>query len=604
MFPLGFRRLASVSAAHPAFAGGWPGTNGSIILELPGPGQPRKCGQTAAGGSKDRPLPRSTFSLHSVARLSQISETFVDMTAALVSLLLCASAPVGPDTAVICPAEFRQALEPWIRHRQAQGHRLVVISNMKSAEGLRDEVRRIAAAGELRYLLLVGDADPALRTSRAVRRRSVPTHYVKAVVNVRFGSTSEIATDNRYADLDGDRVPDIAVGRLTCDSAEELSRVVDKILNYERSTDFGPWRRKVHFVAGLGGFGPLADTVLQAAAKSLISQGIPSPYLTTLTYGSWQSPYCPDPRDFRRVALSRLNEGSLFWVYIGHGQQRAVDEVRVPGGRYPILSTADIDRLACRHGATIACFLACYSGAFDLPRDCLAEEMLKSPGGPVAVLCGSRVTMPYGMSVLGSELLQQCFVEQTETLGEAILQAKRRMMDTQKPSRFRAALDATAAVISPTADQLEAERAEHIELFNLLGDPLLRVAYPREIRVAVVPTAAAGRTISVSLTTPLAGSGVVELAVRRDRLTFKPPRRERFDPAQLAGYGEVYRRANDPRLASRPVAFSQGSFTTQLPVPPDARGACHVRVFLEGPDGCAVGAADIRIEERSASTAP
>jgi hypothetical protein len=230
--------------------------------------------------------------------------------------------------------------------------------------------------------------------------------------------------------------------------------------------------------------------------------------------------------------------------------------------------------------------------------------MLRSPGGPVAVLCGSRVTMPYGMSVLGAELLQQCFVEQRETLGEAILQAKRRMMNAEKPSRFRAALDATAAVISPTADQLEAERAEHLDLFNLLGDPLLRVAYPREIRVDVAPTAAAGRTISISLSTPLAGSGVVELAVRRDRLTFKPPRRERFDPAQLAGYGEIYRLANEPRLASRPVAFEVGSFTTQLEVPSEAGGPCHVRVFLEGPDGCAAGAADIRIEESSAAAAP
>jgi Peptidase family C25 len=526
------------------------------------------------------------------------------MTSALLILMLCTSAGAEVDTAVICPAEFRQALEPWIQYRQAQGHRLEVISNMKSADGLRDEVRRIAADGGLRYLLLVGDADPSLRTSRAVRRRSVPTHYIKAVVNVRFGSSSEIATDNRYADLDGDRVPDIAVGRLTCDSAEELSVIVKKILDYEQSADFGPWRRKVHIVAGLGGFGPPADTVLQAAAKTLISQGIPPPYSTTLTQGSWQSPYCPDPRDFRRVALARLNEGSLFWVYIGHGNPCSVDEVRVPGGAYPILSTADTGRLACRHGAPIACFLACYSGAFDLPRDCLAEEMLRSPGGPVAVLCGSRVTMPYGMSVLGTELLHECFVEQPQTLGDAILQAKRRMMNAEKPSRFRAALDATAAVFSPTADQLEAERAEHLDLFNLLGDPLLRVAYPREIRVDVAPTAAAGRTISISLSTPLAGSGVVELAVRRDRLTFKPPRRDRFDPDALAGYGEIYRLANEPRLVSRPVAFGQGTFTTQLPVPSEARGPCQVRVFLEGSDGCAAGAADVRIEESSAAAAP
>ena len=517
------------------------------------------------------------------------------MTAALVCLIWCASPATDIDTVVVCPAEFRAALEPWLQHRQAQGHRLTVISNRNSPDETRERVRQIATAGRLRYLLLVGDADPQLHTSPTVRRRSVPTHYAKAVVNVRFGSSAEIATDNHYADLDGDRLPDIAVGRLTCDSAAELRVMVAKILDYERSVDFGPWRRRVHFVAGIGGFGSLADTVLQASARTLISQGIPAPYSTTMTYGSWQSPYCPDPRDFRQVTLARLNEGSLFWVYIGHGNQRAVDEVHVPGASYPILSAADADRLACRHGAPIACLFACYSGAFDQPRDCLAEEMLRSPGGPVAVLCGSRVTMPYGMTVLGTELLAECFAEQPETLGQAILRAKRRMLEAQ-PSGFRAGLDAAAAVLSPTRNQLEAERAEHLELFNLLGDPLLRVAYPREIEVEVARSAVAGRSIHVSLSTPLAGRGVVELAVRRDRLTFRPPVRRQFDPQQMAGYSHVYRLANEPRLAARTVSLGEGSFTTELPVPSEAEGACHVRVFVAGREGCAAGAADVHIE--------
>jgi hypothetical protein len=278
-----------------------------------------------------------------------------------------------------------------------------------------------------------------------------------------------------------------------------------------------------------------------------------------------------------------------------------VDEVRVPGGSYPILSTADTPRLACQHGAPIACFLSCYSGAFDLARDCLAEEMLASPGGPVAVLCGSRVTMPYGMTVLGSALLEQCFGQMPETLGDALLAAKRRTMSTDKPGRYRAALDAVARTISPTAGQLEAERAEHLDLFNLLGDPLLRVAYPRTIEVTVSPTAPSGRPIAVSLSTPISGSGVVELAVRRDRLTFKPPRRGQYDPQDLASYGQTYHLANEPRLSATQVAFEKGSFTTQLEVPAEARGPCHVRVFLEGPGGCAAGAADVRIEEVSIS---
>jgi hypothetical protein len=230
--------------------------------------------------------------------------------------------------------------------------------------------------------------------------------------------------------------------------------------------------------------------------------------------------------------------------------------------------------------------------------------MLKSPGGPVAVFAGSRVTMPYGMSVLGLELMRQCFAAQPETLGEAILAAKRRTMSTENLGRYRAALDSIATVVGPAPDLLEAERAEHLDLFNLLGDPLLRVAYPGKIAVTVEPVAKAGAKLAVSLTTPLAGRGVVELAVRRDRLTFSPPRREQFDASTLGGYDEIYRLANETRLVSRRVELAAGSSAIELEVPGEARGACHVRIFLAGPDGCAAGAGDVRIDNETADAAP
>jgi peptidase C25-like protein len=523
------------------------------------------------------------------------------MSTLLLMLLIGAPGSQGVDTLVVCPQEFRQALAPWLKYREGQGHRLAVISNMKSPAELRAEVRRVAAAGRLRYLLLVGDADPAMSRRPELRKRCVPTHHAPAVVNVRFGSESEIATDNWYADVDDDRLPDLAVGRLTSDSAAELSRMVERILAYETSTDFGLWRRQVHFVAGLGGFGPVTDAVFEAAAKTLITAGVPAAYRTTMTYGSWQSPYCPDPRQFQRVTMERLNEGSLFWVYIGHGEQRSVDQMHVPGGAFPILSSPDAARLSCRHGAPIACFLACYSGAFDQPRDCLAEEMLRSPGGPVAIICGSRVTMPYAMAVMGSELLHEFFGRRPATIGEAIVAAKRRTMQDPAVPEQRAALDAVGKVFSPSGDDLQAERAEHLDLFNLLGDPLLRLPYPREATIDVGPTATAGGHIRVEGRSPVDGAGTVELVVRRDRLTFQPPRREQFDYQSLAGYAEVYERANEPRLASAAVELVEGRFVTQLDVPSGARGACHVRVFVEGSTGCATGAADVRVDGPASS---
>ncbi len=508
--------------------------------------------------------------------------------------LLLTAAP-APDTAVVCPVEFQTALRPWVEHRASQGHAFQWLSNRQSPEELRTQIRALAKTG-LRTVLLVGDADPALQVSPAVRARCVPTQHVPAKVNVRWGSEPQIASDNWYADTDDDQVPDLAIGRLTADSPDELSEIVRKILAYEQDAAGGAWRRRVNFIAGLGGFGRLADAALEVATKKLITDGIPAGYSTSMTYASWHSPYCPDPRGFCQTTVNRLNEGCLFWVYIGHGQKRFVDWLHVPGGGFPILTDRDIPRLACQQGAPIACFLACYTAAFDQTDDCLAEEMLRAPGGPVAVLGGTRVTMPYAMSVLGTEMLKACFERGVPTLGQAFLEAKRNMMRDSRDGN-RASLDALAALISPAPVDLRAERAEHLELFHLIGDPLLRIVYPQQINLQTAATATAGETMKVEGAAPFDGAGRVELIVRRDRLTFEAQPREQFLPTAtaMAAYQPIYEKANDPVLVSLPIDLRQGRFTAELKVPRDAHGPCHVRASLDSSTGHALGSADVQI---------
>ena len=81
------------------------------------------------------------------------------MSFTLVALLLAAST-APPDTLVVCPREYRAALEPWLAHRESQGRRVRVIDNPATADELRGAVRQTAAQGALRYVMLVGDAEP------------------------------------------------------------------------------------------------------------------------------------------------------------------------------------------------------------------------------------------------------------------------------------------------------------------------------------------------------------------------------------------------------------------------------------------------------------
>lgn len=515
------------------------------------------------------------------------------MIASLMGLIVALGTP-APDVAVVCPAEFRAELQPWIEYRTGQGHQIVLLKPTDDPRALRASIREVARPGRLVHVLLVGDVPLAPHQTAGV-----PTNLVPAKVNVRWGSEPEIASDHPFADLDNDGLPEIAVGRLPADSPEEVRLLVRKILAYEANADFGMWRRRVHFVAGVGGFGAVADAAIEAVAKQLITDGLPPGFQSTMTYGSWRSPYCPDPRQFQTATLARLNEGSLFWVYIGHGHSRQVDSLRVPGGLFPILSVGDIARLHCNSGQPIACFLACYTGAFDQPTDCLAEELLRAPGGPIAVYAGSRVTMPYAMSVMGLGLLETCFSNDCpQTLGEAIVQSKRRMLQKENLSINRRALDGLAALVSPVPADLESELREHLYLFNLLGDPLLRLPAASRLQLKLKERTDPTAPVQVVADCPLAGTATLELVVRRDRTTFAPPVRHTFQPTEafLSSLSATYKAANDPRLAVQTIEVSAHQpVECTFQIPAEQQGPCYIRAFVRGKTGCALGACAVQV---------
>lgn len=505
------------------------------------------------------------------------------MHATLLVWFLTAATPAAPDTVVVCPTQFSAALQPWLDFRREQGRVIEVLPGGNSAEKIRSAIRTAAAGGRLRHVLLIGDVDVT------------PTHLAKAEVNIHWGSEPQIATDNWFADLDDDHVPDVAIGRITADSAAELEIVIKKILQYEAEASRGLWRRQINFVAGVGGFGTIADAVLEMATKKFLTDGIPACYNTSMTYGSWQSPFCPDPRSFHQATLDRLNEGCLFWVYIGHGNRHYLDRVRTPAGTFHILDVKDASKVKSAQGHPIAIFLACYTGAFDHPRDCLAEEILRQPQGPAAVVCGSRVTMPYAMAVLSNGMMAEFFDGRRETLGEVLLHAKRRLMTVDPEDENRQLLDAIAKAISPLPEKMAEERAEHLHLFNLIGDPLLRLYHPPTIQVETESSIRAGQRLAVSLTSEIAGEGRIELVCRRDRHKATIPMRATFYATDgfLASFNSTYEKANDRIWLSERISLRSGMNQCQLDVPADVRGFCQVRVFAKSEQDLALGAAKV-----------
>lgn len=553
------------------------------------------------------------------ALLFSATSIFAQNAAPLNSTSLQKPAPPSKRVVVVCPAEWQTGLEKWLAARRQQGYEIRVFAPAADATATRDLIVAEHAKVPLAAVLLVGDVpttqiktepklDPPPQPIKPAIAKALtpqpgtPTFLIPAAVIPRWGGSKEIASDYPYADLNGDGAPELAVGRWPVDSAAEVQALAERTLAYENSTDFSDWRARINLVAGVGGFGTVTDAAIENGARQVVLSGLPQGYQTTLTFGSWTSPHCPDPRKFSAAARERFNEGCLFWVYIGHGQSRGLDWLRTPDRKFhSILEYDDCRQLAARRGSPIAMFLACSTGAFDQPRDCLAEELLRAPVGPVAVIASTRVAMPYGLSVFACEALRASLQQQTSTLGEVVRLAKARSMDHEAPAEplpARKMLDAAAVLLTPGGHDATAERAEHLHLLTLFGDPLLRLPYQPRLELVAPSQAKPGETITLRAAAPCAGTCRWELCLPPGKLAIPAPQRKTYDPAATAlqEFQAIYERTLVMQIGNHVQQAAGGQIETQLTLPPDAKGEYLVRLWFEGADRCALGCAKIHIK--------
>jgi Peptidase family C25 len=366
----------------------------------------------------------------------------------------------APDVLVVCPAKFRAELATWEAYRRLQGHEIAIVEPAATSRELQAQIRNAAKTAPLRFVVLVGDV------------ADVPTCYAEAKVNILWGSEPTIATDQLYGDVDGaggegDGVPDLAVGRIPVDSSAELAAFVRKVLRYEKQPEGGSWRQQIDVVAGVGGFGVMTDALIEAAARNVFRQVVPPNYSVRQLK--------TDPEQ----TCAQISAGSFAWIYLGHGLPTMLDVANTPHGPRSILSVGDVPQLRCGPKSPLAVLVACYTGAIDARDDSLAEKLVLNEQGPVAAIAATRVTMPYGNTVLGCELLRAALTKPRATLGEAWLEAQRHTLaDSPADDSLRTSLDSLARGVSPPPVDLAAERREHVLLYQLLGDPLMHLNYP------------------------------------------------------------------------------------------------------------------------------
>jgi len=514
----------------------------------------------------------------------------------------------APSAVVVCPSQFRETLAPWLDYRREQGHRISVVDSAGSSDRVASAIRHAAAAltGEnssgvarpAEAVLIVGDAPPI--GSMADPTRQVPVHYRATTVSAGFGSTPTLGTDLPYGDFDRDGDLDAAVGRLPVDTPEQLSRLVERIRVYEASQNFSFWRDRVELVGGVGGFGMLADAAIESVTRMMVTASLPTTVRTSVAYGSPGHLFYPRRR-FTETITERFNRGCRFWVYAGHGLVNRLDRVPPGPSGVPVLDGDSLKQLRCPpQSAPIAILLCCYTGAIDATEESLAEEMLLHEGGPIAVIAGNRVTMPYGNASLTMGLIDAVYGQSKDRrqalyLGDAWRYTLRRLHQdaSSERSQLQAMIDGVAALVSPAGATLDAERREHAVLYSLLGDPLLRMHPPCRVEIETATGHDAGKPVTVSVTCPIDGQCTVMVDHPLGQRRWDGPGRT-SDP-NYTTLVESQRRV----VAGRPEQF-------RLTIPEPRSGVVAVRVHVAGQQTWASGAAEtiLRPKTTDKSSAP
>lgn len=279
----------------------------------------------------------------------------------------------------------------------------------------------------LNYLLLVGDSTYDPRGYLGSRTTDlVPTFFVDTI----FGG--QTASDVLFSYLDNDDLPDLAVGRVPASTTEQVRAFVSKTLAYlnRGSTDHS---QSVLAIADGqdSSFSADASRFLELFPEEVETQ------LLTPPAGADQA---------SRQVVDAIRQGQWLVAYFGHG---SIDM----WGRDRLLTTADVNQLNDPDAMTILVNMTCLTGLFTHPElESLAETMLfQEPGGAVAVLAPTSLTLPGDQSYLSDALIEDLNSTTPAIIGDILLKARRNI-----PLDYPGAKDVLLT-------------------FLLFGDPALRI---------------------------------------------------------------------------------------------------------------------------------
>ncbi len=316
----------------------------------------------------------------------------------------------GANLVIITHQRLSRSIEPLKAHRQSQGLSVAIVDvedifdefsfGQKTPYAIRDFLAYARANWKKapRYVLLAADASFDAKNYLGLGANDlVPTKLIDTLF-------METASDDWFADFDGDGLAEMAVGRLPARTEAEAGAMISKIISYDSS----PGAEEILLVSD-------SNEGFDFEAESDQLQALIPP---NLRVGRIQRGRL-DAVAARSLLFDRITRGQKIVNYTGHG---SVDQ-----WRGNLLTSTDARELANEKRLPMFVMMTCLNGYFhDAALDSLAEALLKAErGGAVAVWASSGLTMPFEQSLMNQELYRLIFTNGPAlTLGDATVRAK------------------------------------------------------------------------------------------------------------------------------------------------------------------------------------
>ncbi len=325
----------------------------------------------------------------------------------------------GADMVVIAHSDFVAGIAPLVKHHEAQGTSVSVVTTdqlfdafnygERSPYALQNYLQFAATSWRThpQAVLLVGGASFDPRNYLGFGENDfVPTRMIET-------AAFKTASDDWLTDFKQTGFATIPTGRLPVSTPAEAALVVSKIVGYERGSGSGNWNQQAVVIAdqNIG-----ADFT---TAANVAGADMPASLTVTKILADGQ-----DPTAIKQQILGALNNGSLLVNYLGHGSEEQWSFADFFDDS-TAASLSNGDRLP------VYLLMDCLNGFFqDVYDTTLSTSLMVAPnGGAVAVWASSGFTNAPPQATMDQALLGGWRANPALPIGKAILNAKLGIVD-------------------------------------------------------------------------------------------------------------------------------------------------------------------------------